>query len=57
MIKKYLYSFNLKGYPEKFKKNILIQNLENLNSNNNQFIFHAGTKHVNNKFFLPVVGF
>ena len=40
-----------KGYPEKFKKNILIQNLENLNSNNNQFIFHAGTKHVNNKFF------
>ena len=40
-----------KGYPEKFKKNILIQKLENLNSNNNQFIFHAGTKHVNNKFF------
>ena len=36
-----------KGYPEKYENNILI-NLENINLNKNQFLFHAGTKLKNN---------
>ena len=36
-----------KGYPEKYENNILI-NLENINLNKNQFLFHAGTKLINN---------
>ena len=31
------------GYPEKFKNNIKIENINNLKLNNNDFIFHAGT--------------
>ena len=33
-----------KGYPEKFEKNKEIKNLNNINLNENEFIFHAGTK-------------
>ena len=33
-----------RGYPDKFKNSILIENLEKLNLTNNEFIFHAGTK-------------
>ncbi len=40
-----------KGYPEKFEKNILIQNLENLKIKKNEYIYHAGTKSVKNKFY------
>ena len=37
------------GYPESFKKNIKINNLKNLVLNKNDFVFHAGTKKVNNE--------
>ena len=40
-----------KGYPEEFKKNVLINNLENLTNRENQYIFHAGTKLVDKKFY------
>ena len=40
-----------KGYPDKFKKNILIKNLENFEDDKNKYIFHAGTKIVNNKYY------
>jgi len=33
-----------KGYPDTFKKNIKINNLEKLNMNKNHYLFHAGTK-------------
>ncbi len=33
-----------KGYPEIYKKNVEIPNLKNLKINNNNFIYHAGTK-------------
>ena len=33
-----------KGYPDAFKKNIKINNLEKLNMNKNHYLFHAGTK-------------
>ena len=35
-----------KGYPNEYKKNIII-NLEKISLNKNQFIFHAGTKVIN----------
>ncbi len=38
-----------KGYPGKYKKNKIIRNIENDNSKKNSFIFHAGTKFINNK--------
>jgi len=37
-----------KGYPDKYKKNILINNLDNIVLDSNQKIFHAGTKNKNN---------
>ncbi len=37
-----------KGYPDTYEKNVEL-NLEKLRFNNNQFIFHAGTKIVGNK--------
>ena len=40
-----------KGYPDTYQKNVLIKNLENLSLNENNFIFHAGTKKENDKFF------
>jgi len=40
-----------KGYPEEFKKNVLINNLENITNKENQYIFHAGTKLVDKKFY------
>ncbi len=38
-----------KGYPEKYKNNVEIENLEQVELNKNQFIFHAGTKINNSK--------
>ena len=40
-----------KGYPDKFINNIKINNLNNLKLNNNDFIFHAGTKGEGNEIF------
>ena len=40
-----------KGYPEKFKKNIEIENLNKLNLTNNEFLFHAGTSKKNKKIY------
>ena len=33
-----------KGYPEKYKSNVEIKNLNLISLNDNEFIFHAGTK-------------
>jgi phosphoribosylamine--glycine ligase len=40
-----------RGYPGKYDDNILIQNLENLELNENDFIYHAGTKKIENKIY------
>ena len=40
-----------KGYPDTYQKNVLIDNLENLTLDKNNFIFHAGTKKENDKCF------
>ena len=32
-----------KGYPEEFKKNILIKNLDKINFDENEYCYHAGT--------------
>ncbi len=39
------------GYPDKYEKNVLINNLENFINDQNQFIFHAGTKKIKEKFY------
>ena len=33
-----------KGYPEEYKKNIVIDNLKNISLKENEYIYHAGTK-------------
>jgi phosphoribosylamine--glycine ligase len=40
-----------KGYPDTYQKNILINNIENLSLEKNNFIFHAGTKQENGKIY------
>ena len=40
-----------RGYPDKFTNNIKIDNLNNLKLNNNDFIFHAGTRLDKNEIF------
>ena len=40
-----------KGYPEKYKKNVKIANLNILKQNKNNFIFHAGTKIIKNEVY------
>ena len=38
-----------KGYPDEFRKNVLIKNIENIKIDKNNFCFHAVTKiNVNN---------
>ena len=44
-----------KGYPDNFKKNIEIPNLENLEIIKNNFIYHAGTK-ISDKIIYSVGG-
>ena len=39
-----------KGYPDKFKNNVEIKNLDKIILDKNEFIFHAGTKK-DNKIF------
>ncbi len=38
-----------KGYPETFKKNVELDNLNKIILNQNEFLFHAGTSNNNNK--------
>ena len=40
-----------KGYPDKFKKYVEIKNLEKINLNENEFIFHAGTEKKDGKIY------
>ena len=40
-----------KGYPGNYKKNSLINNLEKIKLNNNEVIYHAGTKINHQKIF------
>ena len=40
-----------KGYPEKYNNKVLIKNTEELNLDKDDFIFHAGTKKIDNKIY------
>ena len=40
-----------KGYPDKYKNNIPINNLNKIDLENNEFIYHAGTKTMKNKVY------
>ena len=40
-----------RGYPEKYNNNILIENIEKLNLGEGDFIYHAGTKKIENKVY------
>ena len=40
-----------KGYPNEYNKNILIENFDKLNLNKGDFIYHAGTKKINDKIY------
>ena len=39
------------GYPDKFQKNVEISNIEKINSDINNLLFHAGTIKKNNKIY------
>ena len=38
-----------KGYPDKYKKNVKIDNLDKLKLNNENYLFHAGTNKIENQ--------
>ena len=40
-----------KGYPDKYSNNILIENTEKINLGENDFLYHAGTKKIENKIY------
>ena len=40
-----------KGYPDKFKKNIEIQNLKKINLETDDYLYHAGTIKKNSNFY------
>ena len=40
-----------KGYPDKYQNDILIENTEKLDLGKNDFIYHAGTKKIKDKFY------
>ena len=40
-----------KGYPDSFDKNILIENLEKFENSKDKYIFHAGTKKEDDRFY------
>ena len=40
-----------KGYPDTFKKNVEIENINNIHLNKDEFLFHAGTTKKNGKIF------
>ena len=39
------------GYPNSYEKNVEISNLEKITKDDNTFIYHAGTKFINNKVY------
>ena len=39
------------GYPDKYNNEILIENIEKIDLNENNFIYHAGTKKIGNKIY------
>ncbi len=39
------------GYPDKYQKNIEIYNIDKVDKNNSEFLFHAGTTKKGKKFF------
>ena len=39
------------GYPEKYKKNVLIKNLEKINTDDKNYCFHAGTNIIDKKTY------
>ena len=40
-----------KGYPEKYEKNLLIENLDKIEISKNEYCFHAGTTKIENKIY------
>ncbi len=40
-----------KGYPDKYKNEVLIENTKKLNLGENDFMYHAGTKKIKNKIY------
>ncbi|MDB9718918.1 phosphoribosylamine--glycine ligase [Candidatus Pelagibacter sp.] len=40
-----------KGYPNKYNNSILIENTQKLNLSENDFLYHAGTKKIENKIY------
>ena len=40
-----------KGYPDKYSNNIIIKNIETINLKDGEFIYHAGTKNIQNKIY------
>ena len=40
-----------RGYPGKYSNNILIENIEKIDLNDGDFIYHAGTKKIENKIY------
>tara|TARA_B100000787_G_C16155613_1_gene278763 strand:- start:23 stop:1288 length:1266 start_codon:yes stop_codon:yes gene_type:complete len=40
-----------RGYPDKYDNNILIENTEKIDLNENDFVYHAGTKKIENKIY------
>ena len=40
-----------KGYPDQFKKNVLIKNLDKINFNEDEYCYHAGTAKIKEKVY------
>ena len=40
-----------KGYPEKYKKNVLINNINQITLDKNDYCYHAGTKEINDEVY------
>jgi len=40
-----------KGYPETFKKNVIIKNFNSIKLDEKDYLFHAGTKKIDNEIF------
>ena len=39
------------GYPNKYDNEVLIENIKKINSGENEFIYHAGTKKIQDKIY------
>jgi len=40
-----------KGYPDTFKKDVLIENIKKINIKKDEYCYHAGTKTINKKVY------